>query len=190
MDTLTLLRSHRLPSARDETADPLLRLCERAGDGDRSALGELFERVADDLYGFALWSCGSADVAGDALAALFARLVASRHVLIYVRKPHLYLLRAVSREARRLAKRRDRDQPFERAPFLLDESAAGLEARYDLQRALLRLPRVQREALYLRFFAGLELAEIGRATGVPKFTAASRCRLGLKRLRKILDDAP
>jgi RNA polymerase sigma-70 factor (ECF subfamily) len=50
--------------------------------------------------------------------------------------------------------------------------------------ALLRaLPAVQREALYLRHWAGLTFAEIGRATGVPTFTAVSRCRLGLARLR-------
>lgn len=51
----------------------------------------------------------------------------------------------------------------------------------------LALTRAQRVALYLRYFVGLELAEMGRATGVPKFTAASRCRLGVSRLRKFLE---
>ena len=50
-------------------------------------------------------------------------------------------------------------------------------------RLLLELPPAQREAIYLRHFAGCSFAEIGRATSVPTFTAASRYRLGIRRLR-------
>lgn len=47
-----------------------------------------------------------------------------------------------------------------------------------------RRPAEQRDAVYLRHIVGLSWAEVGRATGVSLFTAASRGRLGLKRLRK------
>lgn len=190
MSTLALLDALDLPEPDGRPHDGLARLAERAGGGDRSALGELFERLADELYGFALWSCGSPDLAGEALAALFARLVAMPDLLARMRAPRPYLLRAVAREARRLLARRDREIPPEHAEFLLAEGSEPSDTSIALEQALSRLPRVQREALYLRYFAGLELAEIGRATGVPKFTAASRCRLGLKRLRRLLDARP
>lgn len=190
MSTLALLDALDLPEPEGRPYDELTRLAERAGGGDRSALGDLFERLADELYGFALWSCASPDLAAEALAALFARLVARPDLLAHVSAPRPYLFRAVAREARHLVARRDRELPAERARFLLAQRPEGRDLTIDLEQALSRLPRAQREALYLRYFAGLELAEIGRTTGVPKFTAASRCRLGLARLRKLLEARP
>ena len=55
--------------------------------------------------------------------------------------------------------------------------------------ALSQLPTAQREAVYLHHFAGLAFREIGRVTGVPTFTAASRYRLGIARLRRALGAA-
>ena len=52
------------------------------------------------------------------------------------------------------------------------------------------LPPPQREALYLRHFAGLTFAQIGRVAGVPTFTAASRYRLGIRRLRRMMGIEP
>ena len=48
---------------------------------------------------------------------------------------------------------------------------------------LSRLPAEQREVIYLHDFADLSFREIGRVVGVPLFTAASRYRLGIGRLR-------
>ena len=53
--------------------------------------------------------------------------------------------------------------------------------------ALARLPAPQREAVSLRHLAGHSFREIAAITGVPLFTAASRCRLGLARLKQLLE---
>ena len=66
------------------------------------------------------------------------------------------------------------------------DPARGVDAAR-LTRWLHRLPARQRGALFLRFFAELSFAEIGRILGIPTFTAASRCRLGLARLRRWSD---
>jgi RNA polymerase sigma-70 factor (ECF subfamily) len=49
-------------------------------------------------------------------------------------------------------------------------------------RALRRLPQAQREAVVLRYWGGLTLAEIARRVGVPFGTAKGRLRLGLQKL--------
>ena len=69
-------------------------------------------------------------------------------------------------------------------PVLADPGTAADAAR--ASRLLLGLPPAQREAVYLRHFAGLSVAEVGDVTGVPTFTAASRYRLGIGRLRKLM----
>jgi RNA polymerase sigma-70 factor (ECF subfamily) len=57
--------------------------------------------------------------------------------------------------------------------------------------SLTELPPAQRLVIYLRHFADCTYSEIGTILGVPTFTAASRYRLGVARLRKLLggDDA-
>ena len=84
-------------------------------------------------------------------------------------------------------RQRRRTEPVDDA--LLEPAEPDEEARADAAKvsALVQtLPAAQREAVYLRHFSGLSFAEIGAATRVPTFTAASRCRLGLARLRTLL----
>ena len=50
-----------------------------------------------------------------------------------------------------------------------------------------RLSPRQCEAVFLRHFVGLTFAQIGDVTGVLTFTAASRYRLGMGRLRKLME---
>ena len=68
--------------------------------------------------------------------------------------------------------------------------AQSFQPTAEQMRMINQLPPAQREAIYLRHFAGCSFAEIGRATGVPTFTAASRYRLGLQRLRRLVGVEP
>ena len=70
------------------------------------------------------------------------------------------------------------------------ERALDAVAAKNLPPGLRELPAPQREAIYLRHFAGCSFAEIGKATGVPTFTAASRYRLGMRRLRQLTGVEP
>jgi RNA polymerase sigma-70 factor, ECF subfamily len=72
-----------------------------------------------------------------------------------------------------------------RAPALADgpdQLAERREERTTLVRALRRLPPAQRDALVLRYFGELTLAELARRVGVPFGTAKGRVRLGLRKL--------
>jgi RNA polymerase sigma-70 factor (ECF subfamily) len=51
---------------------------------------------------------------------------------------------------------------------------------------VLVLPPKQREAVYLHQLVGLSFREIAKICGIPIFTAASRHRLGLQKLRTLM----
>ena len=60
------------------------------------------------------------------------------------------------------------------------------EARLELERALMKLPEVQREAVVLVGMAGLTFEEAGRAAGVAATTLSYRYHAGLRRLAELM----
>lgn len=200
MATLVLSNPHELVLPKHLGARPRADRSREAGvtafarlaAGDREALADLYDLYADELFGFALWLSGSSVDAADVVQEVFVRLLERRGRLDEVRKPRPYLLRvtrsvSIDRHRRlrrhRAAERLDQD--------LLVAEAGDPDRRLDaarLGRWLQRLPVKQRSVLYLRFFAELGYAEIGRVLGIPTFTAASRCRLATRRLRRWLQE--
>ncbi len=67
---------------------------------------------------------------------------------------------------------------------------SGAVEAMDLRAAIGRLPAEQREVVFLHAIEGLTFREVGRVTEVSTFTAASRYRLALRRLREALDSEP
>ena len=57
-----------------------------------------------------------------------------------------------------------------------------------MRRALTALPEMQREIVVLHVFNGFSFREIGNITRVSTFTAASRYRLAIDRLRLLLGE--
>ena len=162
--------------------------------GDVEALDRLWEQTADRLYGLALWRCGQPSEAADAVQETWIRLAqaARDRKLPKARDPLAYLLTVTRRCTVDLIRRRrdheDLDELGEgEARWLVptSHSESKVDARR-AERALRDLSDEQREAVYLRLFAGLSFREIGEATDAPQFTAASRYRLGLRKLRDLL----
>ena len=150
--------------------------------GDLEALAVIYDGCSHDLFGMALWRTGSREDAGDAVQEVFVRLARSPRRLAGVRSPRGYLLAMAHSAAVDILRRRRKTVQLDDA--LLEPVSADHEASADAHRLsdlLRRLPDSQREAVWLRHFAELTFAEIGDATGVPRFTAASRCRLGMRR---------
>ncbi len=78
---------------------------------------------------------------------------------------------------------------MDEAPYL---EATGRDPDLALEaervsRQIHRLPAKQREVILLRHFADCTFREIGGITGVPTFTAASRYRLAMIKLRRELE---
>ena len=160
-------------------------------DGRLEALEELYDLAAGDIYHLALWRTGSSEDAEDVVQDVFVRVAEQGRRLVSVRHPRCWLLTVAHRRAVDLVRRRTRrrDAPMDEVPFLTAPSSdpdRGIEAR-SLSRLIARLPDKQREVMLLRHFADCTFADIGRIVGVPTFTAASRHRLAIARLRRLLE---
>jgi RNA polymerase sigma-70 factor (ECF subfamily) len=174
----------------ERTPTDLSALFGMLAEGHAAALEPIYEALADDIHGLALWRTGSTADAADVLQEVFVRLAGAGPRLRRVRDPRAYVLRMAHRAAVDVHRRRKRraESPIEEVPYV-GASAANTERNLDASRVarlLDKLPAEQREVIYLRTFAGCSFAEAARATGVPTFTAASRYRLGLERLRRLL----
>ena len=153
--------------------------------GRLDALGTIWELTADDLFGLALWRTGNRSDAEEALQETFVRLARAAGRLPRLSNPRAYLLTVAHRAAVDVVRKRRRSDPLESAADLLapaGDPGRGADAAH-ASRLLLALPPKQRETVFLRHFADLSFAEIGRVTAVPTFTAASRYRLAIRRLR-------
>jgi len=172
------------------TRKPLTRLFEDLAAGTTEALDVIYEACADEIYGLALWRTGSASDAADVVQEVFVRLASRRSRLGGIRNPWAYIRGMTYRASIDVHRKRTRrrEEPLEASP-LLEAPDLSPERRVDagrVSRLLARLPANQRQTIFLRHFAECSFAEIGRATGVPTFTAASRYRLGMRQLKRLI----
>lgn len=155
--------------------------------GRIEALGGVWRLCGDQLYGLALWRTRSVEDAEDAVQEVFVRLARRGAKLSRVRDPKAYLLRMARNAAVDVSSRRRHEQLDESTPPLVEVDA--VESQVDARRASVLvgdLPAGQREAIFLREFAGLTFRQIAEVCGIPLFTAASRHRLAIRRLRRIM----
>jgi RNA polymerase sigma-70 factor (ECF subfamily) len=158
--------------------------------GEIDALDELYQRHGKTAWRHALWVTGSRDDADDVVQTVFVRLAVGGADLLAIRRFRSYLGAMVHHEAIRMARETARRSGVAEADpddLLVPAAATAQEGdRALLARHLAELPAPQREVLLLRVYAGFSFREIGRALGVSTFTAASRWRLALERLRRAL----
>jgi RNA polymerase sigma-70 factor, ECF subfamily len=139
----------------------------RAQAGDREAIGFLYARYADNVYGYVRSIVHDHHEAEDVTQHVFAKLI---HVIGKYEERDVPFFAWILRVARNVAVdhiRRQRLVPVEEIRTSDDgggDPAGGGRMR-DLTDALSKLPRAQREVLVLRHFAGLSPTEIAARTG-------------------------
>lgn len=176
--------------------DSLERLVELALRGDERAFALIVRRHHVDMVRVAYVVSGSPDMAEEAVAAAWPlawRRLASLRDADRLRP---WLCSIAANEARAVARRRGRDAVREvSVEHLADDAGHSAVADtadrardLDLADALARLAPADRALLALRYVAGLNSTELGRATGMTP--SGTRARLGrlLDRLRKDLGD--
>ena len=102
------------------------------------------------------------------------------------------VLRNLARRKLREERRRTRREQLVARPHLTDAAPPTLDAeelRVRLAKLVLALPAHYSEALLLRYYEGLEPAQIAARTGVPASTVRTRIQRGLARIRGDLDGA-
>jgi RNA polymerase sigma-70 factor (ECF subfamily) len=164
-------------------------LLRRLADGDLASLDAIWTDHADRAWRHALAVTTRREDADDVVQTVFVRLAGLGAELLGVRDLAAYLGAMVHHEAlasRRRLRRSDAGTPA------LDSLLGGLpsaESTADARRLaalVAALPDAQREVVVLHVWGGFTFREIARITGVSLFTAASRYRLGTKRLRDAL----
>lgn len=171
--------------ATDDTL--LLGLFADLAKGREDALEGIWDRCADLLYGFALWRTGSPPDAEDVVQEVWVRLARSGRLLGRVRNPRAYLMRMTRNAAADLMAGRRTVPIEENTPIPVVVEPA--DARVDGRRAselVLRLSPKLREVVFLHQLADLSFREIGEICRIPMFTAASRHRLAIRKLRELM----
>ena len=163
-------------------------LLTRLAGGDRDALGPIYDAWHRELYAAALWRTGSRADAADVVQDVFVKLASSPKTPATIDRPRRWLLTIVHRAAVDRLRKRRADAPLEEAEFVatIDADATTSADAHTVSRGLASLPAAQSETIYLHHYAELPFREIGKITGVPTFTAASRYRLGIAKLRRAL----
>ncbi len=173
-------------------------LITRAVAGDRGAFESLYDRYSAAVFGVALKMLGDREVAEDAVQEIFWRVW--RRLASFDRSrafaPWLFGI-AHNYCIDELRRRKVRPQPVyedDDHPILSDipddvdvgEAAALADQRRILREALDQLPEEQRQALLLAYYGGLTQQEIAARLGNPLGTVKTRMRLGLQKLRALL----
>ena len=162
--------------------------------GDGQALERLYKSLSGPVFGVALWRTGSREDAADVVQETFLRIVRQRDRIGGVRRPKVWVLTVAHRLAVDVTRRRRRFVPDPEVELPLVQAPTSDPARaVDAARAsalLAGLPAKQREVVFLHHFEGLTFAAIGDIVGIPTFTAASRYRLGIARLRRAMEVCP
>jgi RNA polymerase sigma-70 factor (ECF subfamily) len=161
-------------------------LFRRLAGGDADALAGIYDRHGAALFRHAFALARNASDAKDLVQATFVRLATVGAPLLGARRPSNYVHRMLRSAWVDALRRRTvaREEPVE--ANVAGASGGDLAAAIDVRRALLALPEEQREAVVLHLFDGSSFREIGAMTNVSTSTAASRYRLGIERLRRII----
>ena len=175
----------------DRSQDGVALALEMLAAGKTTALEALWDLCAADLLGLALWRSGDRNDAEDAVQEVFVKLAKSPSAAsqaALARNPRAYLLGMVRRAAIDQSRKR-RGEPLSAVAFL-EAPGPDPACQADASRAsalVARLPEKLREVVFLRHFSGLTFREIARVVAVPQFTAASRYRLAIRRLRQWME---
>lgn len=138
-------------------------------DGDEDALAFIYNTYFPSLYKYGMKIVADAGLVKDAIHDLFAALWFSRSNLSVTDTIRYYLLaslkRRIIRESRpglltRLFNPADTDTGITASPeqLLIDEQS-GKERQQKLARVISKLPKRQKEILYLRYYEGLSTEE-------------------------------
>jgi RNA polymerase sigma-70 factor, ECF subfamily len=174
----------------DATNEELL--LEAARRGDEAAFVLLFEHHQETVFRFAYRMVGSETVAQDLAQECFMSLLQSR-VRFNGNRASLrtYLYGMVRNMARHHFRRsgqelslEDQEEPLTMASA--DENIFKQEISVVIQRAISRLPLLQREALLLFEYENLSLDEIARILDVNSGTVKARIFRARENLRRML----
>lgn len=192
MGVLRPLRARHPEPVSVDPDDIVGALLLRAGRGDQSAFGELYDELAPMVHGVVLKVVRDPAMSEEVTQEVFVelwRLAARFDGTKGTARSWAATLahrRAIDRVRSEQASRDRQDRDAQRTVAPHDVVVAEVETTLDVarvRRALAQLSDLQREAVELAYFGGHTYREVAVLLGVAEGTVKSRIRDGLIRLR-------
>lgn len=175
-------------------------LIERIAQREQSALSELYDCYARFIYAVAYKSLNSVEEAEEVVLDVFAQVwrIAPQYdpaksrvdtwLFMLARSRILDRLRALQRISKKAAASVAAAQIQSSQPDVdLIEDLSMAERRQQVLSALSQLPAEQRRVIEMAYYQGLSHSQIAAETGLSLGTVKTRIRLGLGKLRHILE---
>jgi RNA polymerase sigma-70 factor (ECF subfamily) len=168
---------------------------DRARDGERASIGQLYEQYQAHVYRYLYYLVGDVHIAEDLTSDVFLRMIRS---LPNYRYQGISFQAWLFQIAHNLAVDYFR-KVGNRSQVELEENLRSGETDLDktveqnltselLRKALDNLNHAQREVIVLRFVAGMPIAQVAQTLRKSEDTVKGLQRRGLAALRNILDD--
>jgi RNA polymerase sigma-70 factor (ECF subfamily) len=162
-------------------------LMRAVAQGDERALGALVERHAARIHSFLVRVTGDRDDADDLLQDTWIRVARGARGFDAARRVKPWLYGIAANLARDLHRRRAVRGKAAREVLLhaqTHDASPRPADRIDVRARLARLPERLREVVVLRYFEGLDEAEMADALAIPRGTVKSRLHGALRALRE------
>ena len=177
------------------TDEALLQLLHQ---GNEHALGALYDRHGRAAYSLAYRMLGDSHAAEDAVQEAFINIWRKAESFSATRgKARTWIMAVVHHRSIDIARKRrgmaPRELPLEMERLPEGPSDTWSEVSNTLDRELLKeclkqIPELQREAIQLAYFDGYTQREIAELKGVPLGTVKGRIRIGMEKLRSLLQE--
>lgn len=175
-------------------------LLTRIAQQDQSALSTLYDRYARVLYSLAFRILGSVEEAEEIVLDVFSQVwkLAGRYdpergrvdawLFMLTRSRSLDRLRSLQRISKAVESSTEAAKTIPQSQISDPTEDVLISERRDrVLSAMQRLPIEQREVIELAYYQGLTHVEIAAKTGKSLGTVKTRIRLGLNKLRQVLD---
>ncbi|AFY40671.1 RNA polymerase, sigma-24 subunit, ECF subfamily [[Leptolyngbya] sp. PCC 7376] len=176
-------------------------LMQKIAQQEQAALGQLYDRYARIMYSLAYKMLGTAEEAEEVVLDVFSQVwrTADRYDAQRGRTDSWLFLLTRSRALDRLRRRKRNSNvveaaiseakvPVTRAGRSPEEMLLIKDRRQQVKIALAQIPPEQQQIIELAYYQGLSQSQIAKQTGISLGTVKTRVRLGLSKLKVLLQD--
>ncbi len=160
-------------------------LMAAVASGDETALATLIDRYAASVHAYLLRHSGNREDADDLLQETWVRVARSAKSFDTARRFRSWIYGIATNLARDLFRRRMTKERALRTLAMDPPAAPGADPadRGELRERIAQLPENMRAVLLLRYFEGMNEAEMADALEIPRGTVKSRLHAALRELR-------
>lgn len=161
--------------------------------GDPNSFKLIYERSIQDLFAYGRSFCQDEEIVRDSIQDMFVEIYETRSKLSSTDKILPYLMVVLKRTLYRKLRKTKNHQNYDQLPFILevgDEAEPGNEETFELlKKALNELTQRQREAIHLKYIAGLSYEELAKVMNLNYQTSRNLIFRAIQKLRVVLNES-